>query len=133
MKMLDCIDQLFILARFIARTSFVAHRIGVTPYEATATRNLLGLLDELPGELGRKRDPGEASRLEGIASQSIMDMEANIVASRQAGTLRANDRACLIRLIFFKQILTEILTFQSLLADRNRVLESRRRISLGDG
>ena len=132
-KMLDCIDQLFIMARFIARTSFVAHRIGVTSHEATATQRILNLLDELPGDLTRKPDPDEASRRGAIASQSIMDMEAKIVASRQAGSLRANERASLIRLIFLTQILAEILTFQTLLTDRTRLLKSRRRIGLGDG
>ena len=87
----------------------------------------------MPGELTRQPDPDEASRRGAIASQSIMDMEAKIVASRQAGSLRANDRASLIRLIFLKQILAEILTFQSLLTDRTRLLKSRRLISLGDG
>ncbi len=132
-RMLDCIDQLFILARFIARTSFIAHRIGITSQEAIATQNILELLDELPRELTRNRDHAEASRREANATQGIMDLEAGIVASRKAGTLRAIDRTSLVRIVFLKKILAEVLTFQSLLKDRTRLLESRRRISLGDG
>lgn len=132
-RMLDCIDQLFIFARFNARTSVIANDLGVTPAEVVATRSILELLDELPRELSGVSTRRKSTALESTAARELLRMEDSIMEDRKTGSLRAINRSSLIRLIFLKEVLAEIQTFQILLGDRSRLLETRRRISLGDG
>ena len=133
LRMVDQVDQLFVISRFLVRTAFLGERIDITRVEADILRELAGMLSEtsrrLRGGAARPGDETASARAETALANLDESLSERLVDRRFDGGLRI----ALIHQVMVHDLVAGVRNFNDLVAERERLLETRSPIRIGDG
>lgn len=133
LRLLDRIDQEFVLSRFFVRTAFLGEGIRVSNAEANVITALSAMLTATHRRLaGRRLRPEDASATDrAVAAVTALDTSLeNRLADRR---LDPGLRLTLIHQVMLHDLVAGLQSFDRLLDERDRLLETRSLIRLGDG
>ena len=132
LRLVDRIDQLFVLSRFFVRTSFLGEGVRVSPAEADVIAALSDMLTATHRRLsGRRPRPEDASATDrALAAVAVLDasLEERVADPRIDPGLRLT----LIHQVMLHDLVAGLQDFDRLLDERTRLLETRSLIRLGD-
>ncbi|MAB72859.1 MAG: hypothetical protein CMJ54_10180 [Planctomycetaceae bacterium] len=132
-RLVDRVDQIFVLSRFYVRTAFLGEGVRVSRVEADVLTSLSDMLTATHRRLtGQRPRPEDASATDrALASLTALDasIEDRIAGHRTGAGLRLT----LIHLVMLHDLVAGLRDFDRLLEARTRLLETRSLISLGDG
>ena len=133
LRMVDQVDQLFVISRFLVRTAFLGERIDITRVEADILRELAGMLSETSGRLrGGTAGPGDetaSARAETALANLDESLSKRLLDRQFDGGLRI----ALIHQVMVHDLVAGVRNLNDLVAERERLLETRFPIRIGDG
>ena len=132
-RLVDEVDQMFVLSRFYVRTAFLGEGVRVSRVEADVLTSLSDMLTATHRRLsGARPRPEDASATDrALAALTALDasIEDRIAGHRTGDGLRLT----LVHLVMLHDLVAGLRDFDRLLEARTRLLETRSLISLGDG
>jgi len=132
LRLVDRIDQIFVLSRFYVRTSFLGEGVRVSPAEADVIAGLADMLTATHRRLtGRRPRPEDASATD-RARAAVSALDASLEDRLSDPGHDPGLRLTLIHQVMLHDLLTGLRDFDRLLDERKRLLETRSLIRLGD-
>ena len=133
LRMVDQVDQLFVLSRFLVRTAFLGEKIRVNPTEAALLRAISDLLALTSDRLTRGSVPSEHESATTRAEVALTALKASLAERISTGRFDGGLRIALIHHVMLNDLVVGIRTFGQLVSERERLLETRTPIRIGDG
>jgi hypothetical protein len=133
LRLVDRIDQIFVLSRFYVRTSVLGEGVRVSPAEADVIAGLADMLTtthrRLEGRRPRPEDASATDRARAAVTALDASLEDRFAHPRGDHGLRLT----LIHQVMLHDLVAGLRDFDRLLDERQRLLETRALIRLGDG
>ncbi|MCP4495582.1 MAG: hypothetical protein GY825_02265 [Phycisphaeraceae bacterium] len=133
LRLVDRIDQVFVLSRFFVRTAFLGEGIRVSQAEADVIAGLSDMLSATHRRLtGRRPRPEDASATD-RALDAVTALDASLEARLADPRFDEGLRLTLIHQVMLHDLFASLRDLDRLLDERKRLLETRSLIRLGDG